>query len=372
MLIPGFATPEGTDRFRRRFADRLPGHYREAQQLWTASVGLGTYLGDPTKEVDDRYRDAVIGAVQMGTNVLDTAVNYRHMRSERAIAQGLSTLISSGAAKRDEIILATKGGFLAFDGELSQDPPDYFREKLVQTGLVRPGEVVAGCHVMSPEYLTNQIDTSRANLGVETIDIYYLHNPELQLKEVSRDDFLRRLKAAFSALEQAVVDGKIRMYGTATWNGYRVPADSQESIALQSVLDVAAEVGGNDHHFRAVQLPFNIAMPEALTANTQPMDGKQVPFLHLARERGLMVFASASLLQSRLSQGLPDDLRQWFPGLETDAQRALQFVRSTPGITCALVGMSRRVHIEENLATASVPPLTLRDYRKIFQQSSPP
>jgi aryl-alcohol dehydrogenase-like predicted oxidoreductase len=369
MLIPGFATPEGTARYRQRHADRLPGHYREAQQLWTASIGLGTYLGDPTQEVDDRYRDAVFRAVQMGTNVFDTAVNYRHMRSERAIAQGLSALISSGAVKRDEIILATKGGFLAFDGELTQDPSDYFREKLIEPGLVRPEEVVAGCHVMSPRYLAHQINISRTNLGVDTIDIYYLHNPETQLKEVSREEFLRRVKAAFAALEQAVADGKIRMYGTATWNGYRAPAGSEEAIALQSVLDIAAEVGGKDHHFGAVQLPFNIAMPEALTANTQRMDGKQVPFLHLARERGLMVFASASLLQSRLSQGLPDEFRQWFPGLNTDAQRAIQFVRSTPGITCALVGMTRREHIEEDLATASVPPLPLHEYRKIFQRS---
>ena len=369
MLVEGYATPEGTDRFRRRFADRLLGHYREAQQLWTASIGLGTYLGDPTQEVDHLYRDAVIRTAEMGTNVFDTAINYRHMRSERAIAQGLAALISSGAVRRDEVILATKGGFLAFDGEVSQDPSDYFREKLIESGLVQAEEVVSGCHVMSPRFLANQIDTSRKNLGVETIDIYYLHNPETQLKEVSREEFLRRLKAAFSALEQAVADGKIRMYGTATWNGYRVPADSEESIALQSVLDAAAEVGGKDHHFRAVQLPFNIAMPEALTANTQPMGGRQVPFLHLARDHGLMVFASASLLQSQLTQGLPEEFRQWIPGLGTDAQRAIQFVRSTPGITCALAGMSRPVHIEENLATASVPPLSLRDYRKIFQAS---
>jgi aryl-alcohol dehydrogenase-like predicted oxidoreductase len=366
MLIPGFATPEGTERYCARFADRLPGHFRQFHQLWTASIGLGTYLGDPTREVDDRYRAAVVRAAEMGTNVFDTAVNYRNMRSERAIAQGLAALISSGAAQRDEIILATKGGFLAFDGELSQEASDYFREKLIQPGLLRPEEVVAGCHVMAPRYLTSQIDISRANLGVETIDIYYLHNPETQLQEVSRSEFLARLKAAFAALEQAVADGKIRMYGTATWNAYRVSPDFPEALSLQVILDVAEEAGGKDHHFRAVQLPFNIAMPEALTANTQLMNQKQVSFLHLARERGLMVFASASLLQSQLAQGLPEEFRQRFAGLNTDAQRALQFVRSTPDITCALAEMSRQEHLDENLATASVPPLALQDYRKLY------
>ncbi|HUZ47601.1 MAG TPA: aldo/keto reductase [Terriglobia bacterium] len=367
MLIPGFATPEGTRRFKERFAARLPGHYREARELWTASIGLGTYLGDPTPEVDERYRDAAIRAAGMGTNVFDTAANYRHMRSERAIGKGLAALISSGSARRDEVIVTSKGGFLAFDGELTQNPSDYFREKLIEPGIVRPEEVVAGCHVMSPRYLAHQIDVSRANLGVGTIDIYYLHNPETQLKEVSHEEFQRRLKAAIAALEQAVAGGKIRMYGAATWTGFRTPADSEEALALESMLEAAVEVGGKDHHFCAVQLPFNIAMPEALTANTQPMGGKQVPFLHLARERGLMVFSSASLLQGQLSRGLPDEIRQKLPGLQTDAQRAIQFVRSTPGITCALAGMSRREHLEEDLSTASVAPLTLGEYRKLFQ-----
>ena len=95
------------------------------------------------------------------------------------------------------------------------------KETLVKTGLVRPEEVVAGCHVMSPRYLENQIEASRSNLGVETIDLYYLHNPETQLAEVTRQEFFRRLKAAFEALEKAVATERIRAYGTATWNAYR-------------------------------------------------------------------------------------------------------------------------------------------------------
>ncbi len=366
MLIPGYATPEGTHRFRERFAARLPGNYREAQKLWTASIGLGTYLGDPTAEVDGRYREAVVQAARAGTNVFDTAANYRHMRSERAVGKGVADLIASGAARRDELIVATKGGFLAFDGELTQDPGDYFREQLIEPGIVQAEEVVAGCHVISPRYLAHQIEVSRKNLGLEAIDIYYLHNPETQIKEVSREELMRRLKAAFAALEQAVAEGKIRWYGTATWNGYRVRAEAEDALNLESVLDAAREAGGQDHHCRAVQLPFNLAMPEALTANTQTMGGKQVPFLHLARDRGLMVFASSSLLQSRLAGGLPEPIRRKIPGLDTDAQRALQFVRSTPGITCALSGMSRRKHLEENLATAQIEPLSLPEYRKIF------
>ena len=368
MLMPGHATSEGTDRFRRRFEAKFPGHFREFQGLWLSSIGIGTYLGEPTAAYDALYREAVADALEGGINVIDTAVNYRHQRSERAIAQALAAVISSGKVQRDEVMIATKGGFLNFDGSEPDDPSDYFQRTLIDPGLFRPEEVVAGCHVMSPKYLENQIDVSRQNLGIDTLDIYYLHNPETQASNVAREEFDRRMRAAFAALEKAVGEGKIRMYGTATWNGYRVGQDSREALSLPDLLRLAEEVGGKDHHFRAIQLPYNLAMPEALSARTQRVDGKAVPVLQVARAHGMLVFASASLLQQKLTESLPEETHAWFPGLEKDAQRAIQFVRSTPGITSALVGMSRREHVTENLSTAQTPPLNLEQFRAIFNQ----
>jgi aryl-alcohol dehydrogenase-like predicted oxidoreductase len=367
MLIPGFATTEGTARLRDRFAARLPGHFRAAHGLWVSSIGIGTYLGEPSNDQDARYREAIRRAVSLGVNVIDTAINYRHQRSERAIAQALAAMISSGEVQRDEIVVASKGGFLSFDEEEASDPSAYFQEKLLDPGIIRMEEVVAGCHVMSPKYLENQIDTSRGNLGLETIDIYYVHNPETQLSHVGREEFFRRLRAAFAALEKAVAAGKIRMYGTATWNAYRATPTSAEALSLTEVLRVAEEVGGKDHRFRAIQMPFNLAMPEAAVANTQPAGQRPSPLLQVARAHGLLVFASAPLLEGQLTQDLPASVRNWFPGLQTDAQRAIQFVRSTPGIACALVGMSSLEHVQENLATALAEPMTLEQFRAILQ-----
>ena len=186
------------------------------------------------------------------------------------------------------------------------------------------------------------------------------------MADVTREEFFRRLTAAFAALEKAVAEGKIRAYGAATWNAFRVGLGSAEALSLPEILRVASEVGGKDHHFRAIQLPFNFAMPEALTANTQSFEGSQMPVLQVARSSGLLVFASATLLQGKLTQGLPSDLQKWFHGLEKDSQRAVQFVRSTPGVTCALIGMSRPEHVDENLATATVPRLSLEDFRTMF------
>jgi len=367
MLIPGFATPEGTARLRDRFAARLPGHFRAAQGLWISSIGIGTYLGEPSDDQDTRYWEAIRRAVSLGVNVIDSAINYRHQRSERAVAQALAALISSGEVRRDEVVVASKGGFLSFDKEEPADPSAYFQEKLLDPGVIRMEEVVAGCHVMSPKYLENQIDASRRNLGLETIDIYYVHNPETQLSHVGRDEFFRRLRAAFAALEKAVSDGKIRMYGTATWNAYRVTPTSADALSLTDVLRVAEEVGGKDHSFRAIQLPFSLAMPEAAVANTQPAGRKPGPLLQVARSHGLLVFASATLLQGQLTESLPPELREWFPHMQTDAQRAIQFVRSTPGITSALVGMSNLDHVRENLGTALAEPMTLEQFRAILQ-----
>jgi len=103
-------------------------------------------------------------------------------------------------------------------------------------------------------------------------------------------------------------------------------------------------------------------------APSQEYENATAPFLDVARARRLMVFASASIMQGHLAKGLPAHIRNSFPRQRTDAQRAIQFVRSTPGITCALVGMCQRDHVDENLATASVAPLTPEEFRTMFEK----
>src|SRR5207247_6709137 len=109
-----------------------------------------------------------------------------------------------------------------------------FSTTYVQTGIVSPGDVV-GSHCMTPRYLNDQIERSRANLGLETIDIYHVHNPESQLEEVARDQFMVRLRAAFETLERAAREGRIRWYGTATWTGYRVDPDAPDYLPLPAL-----------------------------------------------------------------------------------------------------------------------------------------
>jgi aryl-alcohol dehydrogenase-like predicted oxidoreductase len=365
-MIAGHATPEGTARYVQRFADRLPAeHFRELAGARASSLGLGTYLGREDDATDVLYRKAVGRALERGVNVFDTAVNYRHQRSERAIGAALAAAFAHGVVRRDEVVVTTKGGYLAFDGAVPPDPRAYFVETYVRTGIIQPGEIV-GSHCMAPRYLRDQLDRSRANLGLETIDVYYLHNPESQLDEVGREDFRARVRGAFAALEEAGGEGKLRFYGTATWNGYRVDPDAPGSLSLPELVEAAREVGGPHHRFRVIQLPYNLGMPEAFTRASQKLDGGFFSTLDVARHLGVYVMASASMLQGRLAQGLPAEFADLVPGLTTDAQRAIQFVRSTPGVGTALVGMKSIAHVEENAAVAALPPLAGEQVRRLF------
>jgi aryl-alcohol dehydrogenase-like predicted oxidoreductase len=109
-------------------------------------------------------------------------------------------------------------------------------------------------------------------------------------------------------------------------------------------------------------------MTEALSNANQPqVDGKSVTLLEAAQHLGVTVMCSASVLQGQLTRNLPDLIGETFEGLETDGQRALQFVRSTPGVTTALVGMKQLNHVEENLKTARISPAPWEQYSKLFQ-----
>jgi aryl-alcohol dehydrogenase-like predicted oxidoreductase len=353
-MLKGRATSEGTAAYRATLgAWAAGGHFREWRGLSLSSVGIGTYLGPDDDATDALYEAAVEQAVASGINVVDSAVNYRHQRSERAVGRALGRLVRAGSAAREGVVVATKGGFLPFDGPA---PP----------GLLRPGDLVAGCHCMTPRYLEDQIERSRVNLDLETIDIYYLHNPETQLGELPRREVTRRLRAAFEFLEGAARDRRIGLYGTATWSGYRQPQSARDFLSLPDLVALAEEVGGPEHRFRVVQLPYNLAMTEAFTLANQGASREPVPLLESARRLDVYVMSSASIYQGQLAKNLPAVIARFLPGLDTDAQRALQFVRSTPGVGTALVGMKTPAHVAEAARLCAVSPVPWSEFQKFF------
>ena len=366
MNLKGYATSEGTTRYANRFADvAARGHFRHAQGLVLSSIGIGTYLGNANDATDQSYKNSVIRATESGVNVIDSAANYRFQRSERSIGKALQALVQELGFARDELVICTKGGYLPFDGSPPRDIRSYVQETFVKTGIADFDDIVGGSHCMTPAYLQNQLDQSLQNLGLETVDVYYIHNPESQLSHVSDSEFYHRLKTAFELLEQNRERGKLRMYGVATWNGFRVESGSSDYHPLRRMVDVARGIAGDSHGFRFIQLPYNLAMTEALTLQNQTIDGNNVSLLEAASELGITVVASASLLQGRVARNLPAEIRTGLGSLATDAQTAIQFVRSTPGVTTALVGMSNEAHVDENLQLVGVAPLDQDQFEKV-------
>ncbi|MBZ5724373.1 MAG: aldo/keto reductase [Acidobacteriia bacterium] len=331
-----YATAEGTARHvDRRPEHRDAGFYRTVFDLRVSTLGIGTYLGAADDATDRAYTDALIAAGESGINFFDCAINYRNQRSERSIGAALKHL------QRDEIVVATKAGFLT---------PGAVPESL-------PAEdVVGGMHSMAPDFLEDQIERSRANLGVDAIDIFYLHNPETQLGFRAPAEFDQGIARAFARLERLVAQGKIRRYGAATWDGFR----KKGALRLPRLAAIAAQEGGAEHHFRFIQLPFNLGMVEAFVDRTDNV-------LAAAASLGIAVVASATLLQTRVLAQMPAAVADLLPGLASDAQRAIQFTRSTPGIAVALVGMGRRDHVLENLGIAKVPPAGRDAYLRLYQ-----
>ena len=364
------ATLAGTTRYRDRFKNSAAeNHFRKQQDLWLSSIGTGTYLGNADDETDARYAAAVARAVKLGANVIDTAANYRFQRSERAIGKALRQLTEAEGFSRDEIVICTKGGYLPFDGAPPRDIRRYIEETFVKPGIAGFEDFAGGSHCMTPRYLQNQLEQSLRNMNLECVDVYYIHNPESQLGQVTEEEFYLRLRAAFEALEKARARGQLKFYGVATWNGFRLERGAGGYHSLDRIVGVAREVGGESHGFRFIQLPFNLTMPEALTLSNEVLGNDQVSTLEAAAGLGVTAISSASIFQGRLAQGLPKDLRETLGLLPTDAQSAIQFVRSAPGICTALVGMSTLEHVEDNLRLAAIEPLQLEQFMQLFSKA---
>lgn len=356
-----FATKEGTEAY---FQNHEIGttKLRQFGDKKISAVACGTYLGASDSEVDRLYEESLVYAAQNGVNFFDTAINYRCQRSERNIAFALRKLAGLGV-HRDQVFISTKGGFLPADGD-PNDFQNYVLKCFLNTGLIKPEDIVSNCHCMTPDYIQSQIDLSLQNLKIKTIDLYYLHNPEIQLPKLGPLEFYKRIEKVFEVFEKNVSDGKIKSYGLATWNGFRQAIGAEDRIDLEQVIQCAKNVAGDNHHFKAIQLPYNLAMVEAVAIQSQMIGGEQFPIIPAAVHNGLSVFISAPLMQSHVKE-LPQELYDKMPGKGTNMQKALQFVTSSPGVISAMVGMKSLEHTKENLGVLKMDNWEVQDLQNI-------
>ncbi len=325
-----------------------------------SSLGLGTYLGQPTPEADAAYADCALAFHGKGGNVFDTAANYRGGRSEFALGAAFASL------PRDSFFVSTKAGYLPMsDGRTPESPRAWFERVLLRPRILSPDDVVDGCHAMTPSYLDFQLRHSLEALGVGTVDLFHLHNPEHQRPHLGPQHFEDALLRAFEACEGLVSAGLTRAYGCATWNGFRVPPSAPDHLSLERLLALAERAGGRGHHFRWIQLPLNLALHEAFLSPTQVFGGEELTPLDAALAADLEVQTSASLMQARILRQIPPEFVEAL-GAASPAQAALQFTRSCPGVTVALAGMGRTAHVEENAAVLALPKVDPKVLASVF------
>ena len=402
------ATAQGTWTYRDRFGDRFGRTYfRRFGPGVAASVGVGTYRGEATDAVDARYAETVRLALDNGVNHVDTASNYRCGRSEPAVREGLDRT----DVPRERVVLASKAGFLPFDGTRPDDPATFVRERYVETGLVAPDAVACGNHCLAPDYLEWALDRSLDRLGVNALDLYYVHNPETQLAARDREAVYDQLTAAFTVLERRRAAGDLWGYGVASWDAFRVPPDDDAHLDLERVLaaartaaarvhgdadagsgadasddrdasdDAAAESDpnangeenapdgtGETHGLRAVQLPFNVRWADAFTVPAHTHGDERVTALEFAHRERIAVVASAALAGGELatSDAIPDAVARELAG-DTPAQRAITFARSAPAVRCALVGTTNPEHLRENVASGTFDPMGAEQFDRVFE-----
>jgi len=361
------ATADGTFQYKECFGeDKARTYFRSVRDRAVSSVGLGTYLGDSTDDVDDAYRETVRAAVEGGCNVVDTAINYRHQRSERAVGRALA----DADVDRDAVFLATKGGFVPFEETRPENPGQFVAEQYVDGGILDADDLAHGSHAIAPGFVEDQLDRSLRNLGVDSVDLYYVHNPETQFDARSEEAVYDQLGATFERLEERAAAGDIEHYGVATWEGVRVSRDHERVLDLGEVISrarsAAKSVGNTATHLRAIQVPFNVFMADAFTVESQAGPEGDQSVLWYAHEAGLNVFASASLAQGQVLDGIPDDVNEQLEG-DTLAQRGLNFARSAPGVTCALAGTTSPEHVRENAAAGTFEPLGADAFDAVFE-----
>jgi aryl-alcohol dehydrogenase-like predicted oxidoreductase len=367
--LDGFATPAGTKKYVEYAIQKgkPSSHFRIFDDLSLSSIGMGTYLGQPSLEDDNDIENAVYDSIKSGAlNVIDTAINYRAMKSEKSIGRALLRLIKDDIIARDEVFICTKNGYITNDGDYPRvDVMEYMQKMFISTEIIKPNDISSGYNVLNPNYIARCIDKSLVNMHLSSIDLVYIHNAfESWYEDISREEFMQLLSKVFEVYEEYRSRNKIKYYGMATWTCFRVHPNNREYLSLEETVKVAEKVGGKQHGFRFIQLPYNLMYSEAILMKNQDVGSiKNLTILEAAERLNIGVFTSIPLFQSRLLNAkIPD-----YAGLTGQVEKIIQIIRSTPSVISPLIGQKKPEHVQQNIKIADVPPMNNLEYKQAIQ-----
>jgi len=360
--LPGLATPAATARRVARVpAAARAGAASRLGELAVCRLGWGTQTGEWKNIIDLKLESALPPILDAGVNLVDAGPAYRARRSQAAVGRALAKAVRGGAATREELVLTTQVGFLALDRK-EEDVLEFLRRRELPGGGLEESDFVGGAWSLHPDWISRQLELSCELAGVEAFDLLLLAAPELAY-HAGRQAGDATLLKAFARCEELRAAGRIGGWGLSSLDGFRAGADDAPTrLDPARLAELALRAAGPDPGLKAVMLPYSLGMLDLLNARTPSGAGLQSAL----DAAGWFVIGALSLGQGQLAQGLPPAISRAMPELASDAQRALQFARSTPGLDCALVGMKTREHIAENLALLAHPPLDAAAWRALF------
>lgn len=367
--LGGFATAGGTRKFMESaIKNGIAGsHFRSFDNLNLSSLGMGTYLGQITAEDDRDLENAIYESVKSGAmNVIDTAINYRSMKSEKNIGNAMKKLIDDDVVSRDQVFISTKNGYITNDGDYPTiDVLEYMHKMFISQGIIDSKDISSGYNVLNPNYIRKCIDKSLTNMQLDTIDLVYVHNAyESWVEDITRSDFDEMIRRVFQVYEEYRSKNKIRYYGMATWTCFRLPQNETGYLSLEDMVRIAEDLGGADHGFRFIQLPYNLAYTEAYLLKNQSVGGDtELTILEACNRLKIGVFTSVPLLQAKLfGAKIPDYL-----GYNNQLLKIIQITRSTPNILAPLIGQKKLQHVKENIELAKVAPLDNSEFNNAIK-----
>jgi len=367
--VAGYATAEGTRKFMEKaFKNGMANsHFRSFNNLNFSSLGIGTYLGRLTAEDDRDLENAIYHSLKSGAvNVIDTAINYRSMKSEKNIGHAIKRLIEDKIISRDQVFISTKNGYITNDGDYPTiDVLEYMHKMYISQGIIDSKDISSGYNVLNPNYIRRCIDKSLTNMQLETIDLVYIHNAyESWFQDISRSEFNEKIRRVFQVYEEYRSQNKIRYYGMATWTCFRLPRNEEGYLSLEDMVRIAEDVAGKDHGFRFIQLPYNLAYREAYSLRNQTVNSdKDFTILEACNKLNIGVFTSVPLLQAKLFDAkIPDYL-----GIDNQLLKIVQLTRSTPNVIAPLLGQKKLNHVKENIELAKVAPLNNSEFNEAIK-----
>jgi hypothetical protein len=300
--VAGATTAAGT----RGYADRRSAAGASAYGLLgrtgltVCRLGFGGYRVNDQSAV---HRGALERAIAGGVNLIDTSTNYTDGGSERLVGRVVGEAIRRGRIAREEIVVVSKIGYVQGENLAMAQERESAGRPFPEMVHYQPE-----CwHCVHPEFLADQLDRSLGRLGLETLDVCLLHNPEYFLTDAARtgqgklDDarreFYRRLTEAFRFLEERVAAGVLGWYGVSS-NTVAHAVDDPEATSLTSMLAAAREAGGPGHHFGVLQLPLNLFEAGGALEPNNPPDapaGARRTVLELAAAEGVGVLVNRPL-----------------------------------------------------------------------------